>query len=229
MPATPAPPRWTITGSIARRGEATVDLTAPAAGLALAATDDRLLGLGLGIGDRIAPADQWQRADDMVAVYDVDDGRRLRATALWRWLPGPPAAWELVVSAQTSLLESDPRMAVQCDLAAGTITWGRRGENGIIWTPLGPEEECPSEAECILVERPADTVIIAAHPGDLRRFDLVRLDGRLRVACRLFATTLEKGVLLRSRVRAAIGPAAARGEAAAIMAGLAAAPLPLTS
>lgn len=229
VPPMHSPPSWTLSGSIARRGEATVDLTAPERGLTIGVTGDRLLGLDLGIEDRITPDDHWLRGDDVVAVYDVPDHRHLRATALWRWLPGPPAAWELVVSAQTSLLESDPHVAVHCDLADGVLTWGRPVDGCLVWNPIEQSEECPAEASCILVERPDDTVIIAAQPDGRRRLAIARCGERVRVECRLFATTIEKGVLLRSRIRAANGPTAARDQAAAILAAFAASPPPLTS
>jgi hypothetical protein len=47
---------------------------------------------------------------------------------------------------------------------------------------------------------------VAVHPADARRIDIEPSAGRCGVTCRLFAAPLEKGVLLRSRVVAAIGP-----------------------
>jgi hypothetical protein len=51
-------------------------------------------------------------------------------------------------------------------------------------------------------------VLVAAHPGDARRMTVRREGTRIVVECWLFSTELEKGVLLRSRVLAAIGPTA---------------------
>lgn len=225
-----APPSWTLSGSRAGRAEATVDLADPAAGLALARSGDRLLGIDLAAGKRIAPCDTWLRGDDLVAEYDLDDRRRLRASAMWRWLAGPPASWEIVVSASTSLLESDPRVAVVCDVGSGAVAWGRKSGGGVLWTPLADDDAVlPPQAECLLVARATDTVILAVHPIDAPRIRLVRAGDRLRIACQLFSPSLEKGVLLRSRVRAAIAAADARGQAVAMMESLAAAPPPLTS
>lgn len=226
-----APPSWTLSGSLAGRADVTIDLTDPAAGLALGASEDRLLGIDLAAGDRLTPSDTWLRGDDLVAVYDLDDRRQVRASAMWRWLAGPPAAWEVVVSASTSLLESDPRVAVICDVGEGPVAWGKRSAGGVVWMPLVDDDMVlPPEAAGLLVARPTGTVIMAVHPIDAPRIQLIRVGGRLRIACQLFASTLEKGVLLRSRVRAAIAAdATARAQAAAIMESLAAAPPPLTS
>lgn len=226
-----APPSWTLSGSRAGRAEATIDLTDPAAGLALSPSGDRLLGIDLAAGDRLAPCDTWLRGDDLVAVYDLEDRRQLRASAMWRWLAGPPASWEVVVSASTSLLESDPRVAVVCDVGGGTVAWGRRSDRGVVWTPLAAgDTTLPSQAECLLITRPSDAVILAVHPVDAPRIQLEHAGERLRIACQLFASSLEKGVLLRSRVRAAIAADAdAVAQATAIMESLATAPPPLTS
>jgi hypothetical protein len=51
-------------------------------------------------------------------------------------------------------------------------------------------------------------VLVAAHPGDARRLTIRRDGTRIVVECWLFSTALEKGVLLRSRVLAAVGSAA---------------------
>lgn len=226
-----APPSWTLSGSLAVRAEATIDLTDPAAGLGLSTAGDRLLGIDLATDAPRAPGETWLRGDDLVAVYDLDDRRRLRASAMWRWLAGPPASWEVVVSASTSLLESDPRVAVVCDVQAGAVAWGRRSDQGVVWTPLADDDiVLPPQAECLLVTRPTDTVILAVHPIDAPRIDIEHAGQRLRIACHLFASSLEKGVLLRSRVRAAIAAAAdAPAQAVAMMDSLAAAPPPLTS
>ena len=51
-------------------------------------------------------------------------------------------------------------------------------------------------------------MLVAAHPGDARRMTVRRDGKRVVVECWLFSTELEKGVLLRSRVLAAVGPTA---------------------
>lgn len=177
---------------------ATIDLERPADGIAVAraAADgfDRLLGVDLRSPSRLV--EHWIRGGDVAAVYETADARRLRATAMWR-LPraanGPPAprgvtVWELVLSAQTSLLESDSSLAVSSLVAATNIE------------PFG--------LGGVLARRGDGTsLLIVVHPDDRRRVSWTVQEGGVSIACWLFSSAVEKGVLLRSRVRAAIGPA----------------------
>jgi hypothetical protein len=224
-------PSWTITGLRAERADAKLDLASPEAGLLLPDSGDRLLGIDLAAtpDQPLAPSDLWVRGDDLVAVYEPADPRQLRATALWRRLSAAQPAWDLVISAQTSLLESDSRLAVVSDLATGKIAWGRWEQGSIDWMPLAPGNSCPTEAQCLLIERSGDAVVLAVHPADARRIELTRGDRRLRIVCRLFPAEIEKGVLLRSRVRAAVGPRGNPGWASGIVGSLAIESPPLTT
>jgi hypothetical protein len=224
-PAGPA--AWTLSGLQAGDGRCRLDLAAPATGLTLT-DDDRVLGLDL----RTPPAaerlvDHWARGDDLVAVYEPADPRRLRATAMWRSLAAG-RAWELIVAAQTALVESDSSLAVTCDLAGGRIAWGRTTAAGVTWQPFD-ETSLPLEATCLLVKRAADAVLVAVHPADVRRILVAQGAGRVRVTCWLFTAAIEKGVLLKSRVLAAVGPAADTAWAQALVVGLAASPPPLSA
>lgn len=225
LPAAPA--AWTLAGLVASDGRCRLDLAAPAAGLATA-DDDHVLGIDL----RTPPAatrlvDHWARGHDLVAVYEPADPRRLRATAMWRSLP-TGRGWELVVSAQTALVESDSALAVTCDLAAGQLSWGRATETGVGWEPVG-SGGAPAEATCLLVRRDADAVLVAVHPADVRRILVTSDAGRVRVTCWLFTAAIEKGVLLKSRALAAGGPTTDTAWADALVAGLAASPPPLSA
>lgn len=230
--APPAAPAWSLDGSVARHAAGRIDLHAPAAGIAVAGPsgEDQLLALDLRAQASTAVlVDHWVRGDDLMAVYEPTDPRRLRATAMWRSLAGGPAAWELVVSAQTSLVESDSAVAVGCDVAAGRISWGRERHGHVAWAALEAGTACPAEATCLLVRRAADVVLVAVHPADLRRISIRHAGDRAHVACWLFSATLEKGVLLRSRVRAAVGPDGDAAWAEALVRDLAGSPPPLTT
>lgn len=226
---------------------ATLDPHAPAAGLAVgkevppdAHSVDHLLGLDLGAACRAA--DQWLRATDLTAVYEPADARRLRTTAMWRLHPaaGPVAVWELIVSAQTSLLQSDPGLAVVADVAADELLWSgpQRAAGGAAaqrWSATA--DDCPpDDTTSILVRRrvtanrAASSVLIAVHPADVHRVTVEKRGGRIGVVCRLFPDVIEKGVLLRGRVLAAVGPAA--GDTAwadPVIAAFVASPPPLTT
>jgi hypothetical protein len=185
-------------------GTATIDVDAPGRGIA--SGSDRLLGLDL--RSPCTASEHWIRGGDIIAVYEPDDPRRLRATALWRnrEIPGL-AAWELIASATTSRTQSDASLSVVSDVGAATLVWGRMAGDDLQWTDTEP-----AAADCILVRRaePRDgSVMLAVHPADSRGLVVQREDARARVACWLFSAAAEKGVLFRGRTLAAIGPAAA--------------------
>jgi len=190
-----------------------IDLDQPRHGITLAgqgvSLPSTLLGLNLRSDFRLT--DHWLRGDDVTAVYETADNRHLRTTAMWRLHPqdGATWAWELVVSAQTSLLQSDSVLAVVSEIDATDVLWGTCSDGAVQWhTDPSPD------ATCVLLERggaagSGDTsVLVAAHPGDARRLTVRRNGDRVVVECWLFSTELEKGVLLRSRVLAAVGPTA---------------------
>lgn len=202
--------RMTDAGSVI---SATIDLDRPRQGMTLAgegvSSVSTLLGLDLRSECRLT--DHWVRGDDVTAVYESADARHLRTTAMWRLhrSDGATQAWELIASAQTSLLQSDSVLAVVSEIDATDIVWGTCTDGAMQWhTDPSPE------ATCVLLGRSGATaagdtsVLVAAHPGDARRMTVRRDGTRVVVECWLFSTALEKGVLLRSRVLAAVGPTA---------------------
>lgn len=213
MPAPPvAAAHWSLDGRIATTPDGgRLDLDAPGGGLALAAGRDRILGVDLRTA--CGPSEHWLRGPDLIAVYEPADPRRLRATAMWRLLPAtaaPPAvAWELTLSAQTSLVQSDAVLCAVSDV--GCLELLSRAATGR-WAAVPPDGQPSEDATCLLVRRPAaaadspTTLLVAVHPADARRIAVRRRDGRVEVACWLFSTAIEKGVLMRGRVLAAVGP-----------------------
>lgn len=210
---------------------AEIDLDQPQQGIQLAPSEAaaaHLIGLAVRSGSLLV--EHWVRGDDVTAVYESADARRLRTTAMWRAYPssGVTRAWELVASAQTSLLQSDSALAVVSEIDATDILYGTGNAGKVLWHPA------PSpEATCVLVKRANTTgmsVLIAAHPGDAKRMNVRREGPRATVECWLFSTVVEKGVLLRSRVLAAIGPTAnARDWASDLLDAFAASPPILTT
>ena len=190
---------------------AAIDLDQPRQGIMLAGQGPSSAGslLGLDLRSECRLTDHWVRGDDVTAVYESADARHLRTTAMWRLHPsgGATRAWELIASAQTSLLQSDSVLAVVSEIDATDILWGTCADGAMRW-----HADPSPEATCVLLGRsgataPEDTsVLVAAHPGDARRLTVRREGKRIVVECWLFSTELEKGVLLRSRVLAAIGP-----------------------
>jgi len=189
---------------------------------------DKLLAVDLGAGAAATPvADRWCRGGDLTIVAEPNDARLLRTSVMWRYRPeaGGVDAWESVVSAQTSLLDSDATLSVvsECD-AAEIVAGGAAG-----WTRT-TGGTLPATATAVLVRRPTTSVLIAVHPADLRRIDVSIRDSVARINCVLFASAIEKGVLLRGRVLAAVGPHDLdEGWASSLLAAFVASPPPLTT
>ena len=237
--ATTATAAWLATGrrmtDAGSRIAAAIDLDQPRQGITLAgegvSSASTLLGLDLRSECRLT--DHWVRGNDVTAVYETADARHLRSTAMWRMhrSDGARRAWELIASAQTSLLQSDSVLAVVSEIDATDISWGTCTDGAMQWhTDPSPD------ATCVLLGRSGATgsgdtsVLVAAHPGDARRLTVRRDGTRVVVECWLFSTSLEKGVLLRSRVLAAVGPAADASQwAADLAAKFAASPPMLTT
>ena len=188
---------------------------APHRGIVLAdggTEPDQVLGLKVDAGCGLV--DSWLRGDDVTAVYQSADGRTLRATAMWR-VHGTAAgarAWELVASAQTSLLETSPGVSVVSTVEGDDIRWAAVGAGPIVWTTSRP-----ASVAAVLVcrrRRPAavpTSLLVMAHPADTGGLTVDGRGPRLTIACGLFPDALEKGVLVRSRLLAAVGPTDAAG------------------
>lgn len=221
-------PTWRLDGMRAneaatgRPWTGTIRLEQPDRGItfenpSLLPTTTRLLGLDLAAGPKpsrgrgpIEPVEAWVRGIDLVAIYEPADARAVRATAMWRhWntVDRRIAAWELIVSAQTSLPESDAAMAVVSSLpATGMLTADLDG-NAVCWRIRG--EATVDDGSCGVLLRCTGglTALAAVHPRDRRRICAGRRgESEVDVECWLFSSLVEKGVLLRGRTLAAIGP-----------------------
>lgn len=213
-----------------------LDLDRPTEGIAAvsnARSADRLLGVGLHSAAALKPVECWVRGADVTAVYEPLDPRRLRATATWRSLDPPREpgeAWELVLSAQTSLGESDGALAVESDVAVDELLWQ---DGAGIWRPATAVSPAPHDTRAVLARRHgpnATSALVTVHPLDARRLQVELRQGRARVRCWLFSAALEKGVLVRGRVLAALGPATNDERwAGTLVAAFAADPPPLSA
>jgi hypothetical protein len=204
---------WQFDGSIARlrllRVSAKLDVVRPADGLSAIAIGEMTLSghswLGVELtGERptISEVDAYVRGSDLIVTYAQTPNRPLRAQVYWRAIEsahqGTLAAIELVASVQTSLLDACPRLSVQSIVSAGEIVAFGEGEQSA--TGSDSLEQVgrgvlirPSGANYSYAE------IIAGSNVDDDHLEIS--SGRVRIEHGLFADRLEKGVILRTRVR----------------------------
>ncbi len=190
--------------------------------------DARLFRIGLPAGSRPAAShvESFTRGDDLIAIHSDRPDNPFRTQIYWRLIRLIPAiqmtaagrsieALELIVSIQTGLLDSDPAVDVETELAAAqasqladaasprfvdrsmTVGGAALGsESG-----LGCFQFAGAGANASYVEM--------IHPVDFRRATLTAVASppRMRLSHRLFVERLEKGVILRSRLRGVFLPA----------------------
>jgi hypothetical protein len=149
------------------------------------------------------------RGNDLIVAYLPQGARPLRTQAYWRWLTpasvsGVLGGFELIVSQQTSLLECDPQLAVASRFTAGEVV-GLRSDISTHKATLPTRVASDNDdwAGCWLVREVAAAIsyMEMVHPDDLRhaagQFDRANR----KLTHRLFPQSLEKGVILRARLR----------------------------
>jgi hypothetical protein len=198
-----------------RPGDGLVNLVA--GGQQLAAP--RLLGVVLGQAPDSPVADSiedYVRGTDLVVAYDASSRRPLRVDVVWRAIAPTTsgnflAAVDLIVSVRTHLLDIHPEVAVQ-SVVPSNEALRLRTHREATWEPLEVPDSAAtvispeSGVGCLLFRLPnVDwSYVEMVHPADFQRDEISRGepgDGTLRVAHQLFRMSLEKGVILRARVR----------------------------
>lgn len=189
-------------------------------------------------------SDHWVRGNDLVAVYEPTALRPTRVEVYWRWHELPPAldpsgvcaAVELQVSVQTHLLDSHPEVSCSTVAAApacARLTADPYGQWQTVSASAPADYTPPADRGGTLWQWPTPGVAYAelVFPADFRVDALSpQPGGGWRLRHRLFPEFLEKGVILRSRIRG-LFCSAVEGEATARAAceHFAASPLPLTT
>ncbi len=199
-----------------------------------------------------AAIESFVRGDDLVSIHGERPDYPFRAQIYWRFIPSlfrkdPDDALrrvpglELILSIQTSLLDSDPAVEVTTELPARQAKQLGRdlAVKSIELSSTGPIEFDPASAGCFqfavtdgLLGQSSLSYIEMVHPADFRRASLAQSGDnppRLRLTHRIFAERLEKGVILRSRLQAFFIPAELASLAAPVAyASFAASEPPLT-
>ena len=213
-----------------------VDVLNPASGLKILAAegaiinDTTLFRVGLPHSTINPVVDFFARGNDLVAIYSETAEHPFRAQIYWRIVPlaitqgsgrsleratQSFAALELILSIQTNLLDADPTLTVETNLSAIQVS-----------RLVDPQTECLTDlhvADSPAVLSPAsglgcfhfrlaDSPLAyteTVFPADFHRSTLERSAADSNALClshQLFARRLEKGVILRSRIRGFFTP-----------------------
>ncbi|HEX5445075.1 MAG TPA: hypothetical protein VFW87_14650 [Pirellulales bacterium] len=193
---------------------ASVNLSAPQRGvhqvkLAAQPLECEALGVKLESAGQGAPPaliDAYPRGGDLVAAYAQGPSSLVSTQIYWRAalleFDGESCPTiDLQVSVQTSLLESRPALSTRSCLPACEV----------VSAALGPPVQARSRepgAHC-LVFRPSawnESYVEMVHPSDAVASEVATKASTMEIAHRLFEHELEKGVILRARVRGMFVP-----------------------
>jgi hypothetical protein len=226
---------------------ARIDLRDPAGGFQETRLDGaplraNLLGVLLAPHVDTLPADAYVRGPDLVVTYPQSIGRAMRVQAYWRCEAQPASlAVELQVSVQTDALGIATPVIASSQLETVEVlrlksspdaTFSSLSLNPGPLTQLVPQDG----PGCLLFHPPAQAWCYAEmiHSADFQQDQLTlqASQGQLRATLehRLFPGTLEKGVILRARIRGLfVHENAASQEVPADYHNFLRAPLPLTT
>ncbi len=192
--------------------------------------------------------DYYRRGVDVVGIYSPTDTWPFRTQIYWRAqlsgaVPGL-ATIELMVSVQTDLLDSQPRVLAGSSLVGNEARQLVDPAEGRFeaWQPKNGSDlqrSAPHKCSCTLMRLPDGTgsFVELVHPVDFGRTELTRLGpaeagnaSLWSLKHPLFAEALEKGVILRARLLAAfVGPENDEAQAAALYREFADSEPPLTT
>ncbi|MCC7085465.1 MAG: hypothetical protein IT427_10700 [Pirellulales bacterium] len=230
--------QWQLEGHVARLklddSEVSVDVTRPSHGLLWQPVPSRngllnVLGIATG-GDEPLPSsviDPFARGCDLVVTYAERQPRQVRAQVYWRNIPPSDfalenqalhivAAFDLILSVNTSALDDDPQSVVRSVISPAMEVFNVRLEPGrrprvepLVGITARPRNEASTPTGTFLVRLPSCglSYVEIVHPSDYQLSDVVKGDGappRIQLSHQLFTQRLEKGVILRARVRAAL-------------------------
>jgi hypothetical protein len=201
-----------------------IDLRAPGEGLKLRFHGQLFTALAVELPtltdtQATTALEAWVRGNDLVATYSQRQDRHTRGQMYLRaqqYLNAGSAApaIELITSVQTSLLDSDPSLNVRSRIAARDILrLTEIATNRAMPIERNDDQQhflaAPAEIACFIfrLNGGQSSYVEMVHPADFNHSVLRRLpSGETELSHRLFAGRLEKGVILRSRVRALLVP-----------------------
>jgi len=200
--------------------------------------------LGMAIPSPAPPiADAYVRGNDLVVTYAATQTHNVRVQVYWRCVRLPQlvdvAAIDLQISVQTPLLDSDPWQLTHSKVPTGDVYRLDDRDGRFVSlvfdsvAPRGGKVAVRQDRTACYLVRPGGTDFSYAemvHPADVCSSEFGDLGAQVGLAHELFKSALEKGVILRARLRGALVPRDSdETHAAALYADLLAAEPPLTT
>jgi len=235
-------------GSLEVAGTLTrVDVAHPAQGFLSSASNGRFLQLLPAVDSAVKSlklVETYGRGRDLVALYEPLAPDQVQPSVYWRARQDEArqaVGVEMIVSMQTSLLDSNPETVLATGMPIGEV-WGTVGEEEsslerleFTQFPLKLASQNGTPHRSLVVYQPRDTpfaYVEMVHPADFVATQ-VELNkwGETWATTRLFSERLEKGVIRRARVIGWHIPRKSDVLAAAqeLYAAFSAEPLPLTT
>lgn len=160
------------------------------------------------------PLEVYVRQQDLIATYAPSEGRNVQTQIYWRaGQRDSVATVELILSAQTHLLDSRPSLVALSTLPAGAVFYladGAERLEELAFDFQSRRDFSPSECVPLLLFRPHGAAYSYAEmvqPSDFAGASLeLRGEELLRYSHPLFAERLEKGVIRRVRLCGALLP-----------------------
>ena len=151
--------------------------------------------------------DSYVRGRDLIATYAQTPQRTVQPTYLWRILAGHDdlAGIELMISMETSLLDSDPSLTA-LTVCQGEAHWVTEAGRATIITD--DTWYSPTLTSGFFLFRLANGISYAemVFPADFLGARVDSIDGARHLTYRMFPEDLEKGVIRRGRIRALFLP-----------------------
>ena len=133
--------------------------------------------------------DRYTRGRDLVVRYSQTAARPVSLELYWRgFVTDDVSGIDQIVSTQTDQLDSDPTIVIEHQLPPGTTVAYDTASAGVLYRP----------------EAGSYSWLLAAHPADCEGLTVMTEEDGTSVAFRIFRPRLEKGVIHRARLRAAL-------------------------
>lgn len=154
--------------------------------------------------------ESYVRGDDLIVTYAQTPARTIRPQIYWSALNFKDAhGIQATISAQTSLLDSDPTIRSHSRLGQGDLFQPKQIEDNGDWQQRSADDACSADSPSLFLFRPNDADWSYAEilfPTDFQGAQVTAKDDALQIEFSMFPEFLEKGVIRRGRIQSLFMP-----------------------